>query len=705
MRALAACILALGLAASPAMASSTAPGDKDSAATSNSSSSSTAATQPANAPAATADPATKAEPSSMEVSTELQQLRELLESQARQLAEQQQKMELLENQLKAATAASGESSSTDAESVSGAPSATIASNAALGGGSSQEPGPPTSIQFKGITLTPGGFFAAETVWRSKALASDVNTPFNSAPFNGSSNAHMSEFQASGRQSRIAMLMEGKLDGAKIGGYYEADFLSAATTSNNNQSNSYALRQRQIWAQAALNSGWTFTGGQQWSLLTETTHGMDNRTEALPQVIDAQYVAGFSWARQYGFRVTKNFNNKFWLGASVEESQATLTVHGNPTATCAPDNTTLVGFTTNGLCAASGLNGTRVLAENSAGTGTTTTVLLPNVYNNFLLGAFGTSGGLYNPLGTYQYNPSPDIIVKAVWEPGFGHYEVGGLFSDFRDRVFPCVTASGTGAGAICGTLPTSATTAVANQFSADGAYNDNRAGGGVFANARWNLLQKKVDVGVHFLGGDGVGRYGSGGLSDLTTRFDPSSTAVPSIEDGTLAAIRNFQALGTLQLHPTPKLDINFYVGGEFEARAQYQKTLGGAFNEGYGGTGLSNFGCNAEQLPYAAQSTSTSTGVPTGVAGSNGFIPGATQNCTGDTRNLIEGTVSFWYRFYKGPKGTVQYGMQYSNYVRNTWRGVASGTGADGLPYSVPNGAPHVDENMVFTSFRYVLP
>jgi hypothetical protein len=702
MRALAACILSLGLAVSPAMATSAAPGDKDSAAPSNSSSSSTAAAQPANAPAATADPATKAEPSNLEVSTELQQLRELLESQARQLAEQQQKMELLENQLKAANAANSNGSSTDAESVSGAASGAIASNAALGGGSSQEnPGPPTSIQFKGITLTPGGFFAAETVWRSKALASDINTPFNSAPFEGSSNAHMSEFQATGRQSRISMLMEGKLDGAKIGGYYEADFLSAATTSNNNESNSYALRQRQIWAQAALNSGWTFTGGQMWSLLTETTHGMDNRTEALPQVIDPEYVIGFSWARQYGFRVTKNFGDKFWLGASIEESQATLTAHGNPTSTCAPANPTLTDPATTGLCAAAALNGTRVAVETAPGT-FSTTVVLPNVYNNFLLGAFGTSGGLYNPLGTYQYNPAPDIIVKAVWEPGFGHYEVGGLFSDFRDRVFPCVTA--TAAAPICGTLPTSATTTVPDQFSAAGAYNDNRAGGGVFANARWNLLQKKVDVGIHFLGGDGVGRYGSGSLSDLTTRFEPSGGA-PSVEDGTLAAIRNFQALGTVQLHPTPKLDINFYVGGEFEARAQYQKTAGGAFNEGYGATGLNNFGCDAEQLPYAAQSTSASTGVPTGVAGSNGFIPGATQNCTGDTRNLIEGTVSFWYRFYKGPKGTVQYGMQYSNYVRNTWRGVASGTGADGLPYSVPNGAPHSDENMVFTSFRYVLP
>lgn len=38
--------------------------------------------------------------------------------------------------------------------------------------------PPTVIHFKGVTLTPGGFLAAETVRRSRALASDINTPFN-----------------------------------------------------------------------------------------------------------------------------------------------------------------------------------------------------------------------------------------------------------------------------------------------------------------------------------------------------------------------------------------------------------------------------------------------------------------------------------------------------------------------------------------------
>ena len=125
-----------------------------------------------------------------------------------------------------------------------------------------------------------------------------------------------------------MLAEGKIKTAKLTGYYETDWLSAGITSNNNQSNSYTNRMRQLWGQAALNNGWTFTGGQMWSLVTETKKGLDNRTEALPMTIDAQYHVGFSWMRQYGFRVVKNFNNKFWLGASVENAQTTNLGGGN-----------------------------------------------------------------------------------------------------------------------------------------------------------------------------------------------------------------------------------------------------------------------------------------------------------------------------------------------------------------------------------------
>ena len=187
---------------------------------------------------------------------------------------------------------------------------------------------PIALHYKGITITPGGFLAGEFVRRSRALGSDINTPFNSVTMPGASQSTTSEFFGSGRQSRISMLAEGKLSFAKLTGYYEADFLSAAATSNNNQSDSYSLRQRQVWAQAAMDNGWSITGGQMWSLLTETKHGADNRTEATPLTIDPQYTVGFSWARQYGLRVVKNFNNAVWAAVSIENPQATITSHNN-----------------------------------------------------------------------------------------------------------------------------------------------------------------------------------------------------------------------------------------------------------------------------------------------------------------------------------------------------------------------------------------
>ena len=57
-------------------------------------------------------------------------------------------------------------------------------------------------------------------------------------------------------------------------------------------------------------------------------------------------------------------------------------------------------------------------------------------NNFVIGAQGTGGGLYNGTTNYSYNASPDFIGKIVFEPGFGHYEVFGLVRDFRDRIYP-----------------------------------------------------------------------------------------------------------------------------------------------------------------------------------------------------------------------------------------------------------------------------
>ena len=472
---------------------------------------------------------------------------------------------------------------------------------------------PLAIHYKGITITPGGFLAAETVWRQHGLGADVNTPFNSITFPGASPSHISEFYGSGRQSRVAMLAEGKLGSAKVGGYYEADFLSAGVSSNSNQSNSYTLRARQLFAQAALNNGWSFTGGQMWSLVTETKQGVDNRSEALPMTIDPQYTVGFSWARQYGFRVAKSFNNKAWLAFAVENPQTTLGGHGSAT--------------------------------------------------NFVLGQQGASGGLYNATANYSFNATPDFVFKAAFEPGWGHYEIFGLVTDFRDRIFPGATAV---------------------KPSAAGAYNNSELAGGIGANMR-GTLSHHFDIGLHFMGGNGVGRYGTTGLADAIAR-----------PDGALVPLRNYQALGTLEYH-SAKLDIYANVGGEYETRDWFLNSAGKAV--GYGSPLFNNSGCYSEALPAA---TTTIVTTPTGTASipvpgsvgtplTNGFNPGGLSNCNGDTRNIIEGTIGFWYRFYNGPKGKVQWGPQYSYVVRNTWRGTGSN----------PSGL----ENMFFTSFRYYLP
>jgi hypothetical protein len=639
MRVLATCLMAFVLFAGSSVKAAGGD-DKDAATAAATASAATTTSATTTAPVASAAAAAPASPAEARVESELQQLRDLLEAQGKQFQEQnellkeqlkgqEEKTRALEEQLSAVSAAGGSTAvaSTIAVPVAIGPNTGLASGSATSSAgmsaanspSAEDPDEPVSLHFKGVTLTPGGFMAGESVWRQKGLSADMVTPFNTIPFPGASQSQLSEFNMSGRQSRISMLVEGKLSHVKIGGYYETDFLGTGITSNYTESNSYVLRQRQFWGQAAFDSGWTVTGGQMWSLITETRHGVDNRTEALPMVIDGQYHVGFSWARQPGVRVSKDFGNRLWLAFAVENAETTLTEH--------------------------------------------------EANLNFLVGQFGGSGGLLNPVANYAFTTAPDFIFKAAFEPGWGHYEIFGVVSTFRDRVFPCEAVA---AGTPCLGGLTAGGTAL-------GAFNDRRPGGGIGANARVPLFHKRVDAALHFLGGDGTGRYGSATLADVTAR-----------PDGTLAPIRNFQSLGTLEFHATPKLDVYTYVGGEYDARTAYIKS-GTVPNEGYGAIGFPNFGCFTEPVPGSSTSTAT------GVGGATGFVPGELADCTGDTRNIIEGTLGFWYRFYKGPRGTVQWGEQYSYIDRNTWSGAGATAGT--------TAAPHGVENMVMTSFRYYLP
>src|SRR6266436_4455159 len=152
---------------------------------------------------------------------------------------------------------------------------------------------PTTIKYKGINITPVGFLAAETVFRQRAAGGDIPTAMSAIPYPGNALSKVTENNFSGRQSRIGLFADTRVANAKESAYYEADFFGAGTTSNNRQTNSYVFRQRQLWGQAAFDNGWQFTGGQMWTLATETRKGIQNRQEVLPMTIDVNYTVGFT----------------------------------------------------------------------------------------------------------------------------------------------------------------------------------------------------------------------------------------------------------------------------------------------------------------------------------------------------------------------------------------------------------------------------
>jgi|SRR5580704_12674506 hypothetical protein len=477
---------------------------------------------------------------------------------------------------------------------------------------------PITVHFRGINITPGGYAAAEFVRRSRALGADMATPFNNITMPGASQSAVSDLFGSARQSKITLFADGRMNNVDLSSYVSADFLSSGVTSTSIQTNGYTLRLRQAWGQAKFNNGWSLVGGQMWSLVTENGKGISpdddlGRTnDARPKTIDSVYNVGFTSARQLGVRVTKDFADKVWFAVALENSEGTLTTHGNET--------------------------------------------------NFLLGQAGASN-TNNTGSTYTFNPSPDVIAKVAFEPGFGHYEIVGLFTRFTDRIFPCgqVVLSGT---ATTGPCPNG----VGTGPSAAGAFNASKNAGGFGASARWHFFDNHIIFGVHGFGGSGVGRYSVGQLSDVSIHAN-----------GTVDPIRNLQGLASLEWHGK-KLDLYTYNGIEYAARAADFDPVTHK-QVGYGAPLFNNSGCYVELPPTV----------------NTGFTPTTLANCTADTRALTENTAGFWYRFYNGPRGRFQFGTQYSYITRQTWSGTGFTKGIGVSPQGI--------ENMVMTSFRYYLP
>lgn len=324
---------------------------------------------------------------------------------------------------------------------------------------------PDKFYYKGITLTPGGYFAAEGLWRSRFLGQDMGTTWNSIPFGNSIVGHTNEARLSARATRLSMLAEGHVDpDTVLQGYAEVDFQGAAQTANSNATNSYQPRIRHLLINIDWNDvGVHVTAGQTWSLVTMNSDSIKWNTTIQPPTIDQTYLPGYVYARQPQFRVTKNLPYGFTAAVAIENPALNL-----------------------GTSTASGLPAATFYSAASApfpGAG------IPGAY-------FSAGSGQFNSLVNYGLTHVPDITGKLAYDAVYWdrkiHVEGWGLLRDFTDRAWFGNHSVWGGTG-----------------------------GAGVYVELWPKLLELHMSGSI----GNGTGRYVAGGLPDAT--FGPTGRLVP----------------------------------------------------------------------------------------------------------------------------------------------------------------------------------
>lgn len=376
------------------------------------------------------------------------------------------------------------------------------------------------IYYKGITVTLGGFAAAESVYRSRNDVSDIGSNYSKIPYYNSVLAHEDELHLTARQSRVSFLAQGAITPDTIASFYgEFDFLAGPQTANSNESNSFSPRIRNLYGTVDWNdSGWHLLAGQNWSLVTMNSKGITPRAEVQPPTIEAQYVPGYVWARQPQVRVTGDFLDKqLWVAVSAENPQTTFASAATGTAT------TLTGVT---------------VSTSAAGVGE------------------------FDSANSFSLNRVPDVVGKVAVEPNIGgarplHLELFGVVTQAYDRA---------------NIAPTRTNQAGLVGLTA-GNFTNTSVGGGVGGGMLLTAVPNLLDFQVNGMVGKGIGRYGAGQL--------PDAIVSPT---GGLNLLHEYMVMAGATLHATHSLDIYAYGGLEQVSSSYSTGVIGGkVVNLGYG--------------------------------------------------------------------------------------------------------------------------
>lgn len=353
---------------------------------------------------------------------------------------------------------------------------------------------PTFLRLGSVCIVPIGFMDLTPFWRDKNAASSMGSNFGSVPYNNVANGNLSEFHFSAQNSRIGFRVDGDWKGTHFIGYNEFDFNGTSGSTNLATSNGAIVpRLRLFWVDARKGK-FEFLAGQSWSLLTPNRNGLS----ALPgdlfytQVIDINYMAGLTWTRQPGMRILFHPNKKVTFGFSAEQAD-------------------------------------QYIGGSAGGSGIT----LPSA----LSGLAGTQldNGQNISLGGYLSEPTvtPDFIAKLAIDPTSRfHFEIGGVESNFK-------------------------TTTTAAPFTT----HHTAEGAGLLVGFNAALAKNFRLISTNFYS-DGGGRYLFGQAPDVIVRADGSLSPVRAngTIDGFEATIKNtllYAYYGGIYIGRNTALDAN----------------------------------------------------------------------------------------------------------------------------------------------------
>jgi hypothetical protein len=286
-----------------------------------------------NDPAAKSDESTKTatpEDERPAVKSEMQELRDLVQSQAEELNELRTRLAAVEAGVTASKEAPASTAALPAGIIQPSTSAAIASVSTSPNSMKQDAASdqnenksPLSFKIGSADFTPGGFLDFTSLYRSTNVGSGIATAFGSIPFNNQlPQAGLSETRLSAQYSRLSLKVDAHLtESTTLTGYVETDFLGFQPANAYQTANSDGLRLRLYWADVQ-HGKWEVLAGQEWSLLTPNRVGLSPLTPDVFVTLDEDpnFQVGLTWARQAQVRVVYHPTSNWAVGLSLENPQ-------------------------------------------------------------------------------------------------------------------------------------------------------------------------------------------------------------------------------------------------------------------------------------------------------------------------------------------------------------------------------------------------